>query len=113
LGAVKIEVLSTKMKFLKKLVTKWVREDWDNQRAINSGIRASNVIKSASSDDEISTRSSVNFRFHVAQGGTVAQVNWYDSKHDRYESELYIISEDKDLGQEIASIIMQHNLRNG
>lgn len=101
------------MNFLKKLVIKWVRADWEEQRSVNVSSRSAGVVKAVSSDDDISTRSSVTFRFHSAQGGTVAQVNWYDVKRDRYESDLYIISEDKDLGQEVASIIMQHNLRNG
>lgn len=99
------------MNFLKKLVIKWIREDWDNQRLTNS--RSSGIVKASAVDDDLSTRSSANFKFHTANGGTVAQVSWYDSKRDRYESELYIIGEDKDLGQEVSSIIMQHHLRNG
>ncbi len=103
------------MKFFKNLVTKWVREDWENQRKLNavSGSGRAMKVSSAALDDEMNTKSSVNFKFHSAQGGTVAQVSWYDSKRDRYESDLYIISDDKDLGQEVASIIMQHHLRNG
>lgn len=98
------------MNFLKKLVIKWIREDWENQRLTNSrgiGVKASLV------DDDLSSKNTASFKFHTAHGGTVAQVTWYDSTRDRYESEIYIIGEDKDMGQEVSSIIMQHHLRNG
>lgn len=93
--------------FIKK--SKWA---WENSQDVSSN-RPVAVGKVSSVDDDINSRSSVNFRFHTAQGGTVAHVTWYDSKRDRYESDLYIISDEKDLGQEISSIIMQHHLRNG
>jgi Fic family protein len=48
-----------------------------------------------------------------AYGGTIIEVSDYDEHTDRYNRDLYIITAEQDLSTEIASILVQHNLRHG
>jgi hypothetical protein len=63
----------------------------------------------------ISTRSidSQGFRLQVykANGGIVVEARTYDRRNDEDRNSLYVITEDKDLGEEIAKIITMENLK--
>ena len=53
------------------------------------------------------------FRINVykASGGTVIETNMYDRIKDREHRGLFVITDDKDLGQELGKIITMENLR--
>ena len=57
--------------------------------------------------------SSQSFRLNIygASGGTIIETTKYDRKHDENRHSLHIVTEDKDLGQEIAKIITMEQLR--
>jgi hypothetical protein len=65
---------------------------------------------------ESSTRSveaNSGFRINVyrASGGTVIETNVYDHVKGREHRGLFVVTDDKDLGQELGKIITMENLR--
>lgn len=61
-------------------------------------------------DDIIDHRKSYNIKMQPAHGGTILEVSHYDTRKDEYNRDLYIIEQDKDIGQEISSILVQYRL---
>lgn len=63
----------------------------------------------------LSTRSidsnGINFTVYRANGGYILEHRVYDTKNDRTDNSLYIITEDKNLGEEIGKIIVFEALR--
>jgi hypothetical protein len=57
--------------------------------------------------------SSNSFRLNVygASGGTIIETTKYDRKSDENRHSLHVVTEDKDLGQELAKIITMEQLR--
>jgi hypothetical protein len=56
---------------------------------------------------------SQGFRLQVygASGGTIVETTKYDRKSDENRHSLHVITEDKDLGEELAKIITMEQLR--
>ncbi len=56
---------------------------------------------------------SQGFRLQVygASGGTIVETTKYDQKKDENRHSLHVVTEDKDLGQELAKIITMEQLR--
>lgn len=53
----------------------------------------------------------MNFTIHKANGGYVVQYNQYDKSTERSDTKLHIITDDKDLGEELGKIISFEILR--
>jgi hypothetical protein len=56
---------------------------------------------------------SQGFRLNIygASGGTIVETTKYDQKKDENRHSLYVVTEDKDLGEELAKIITMESLR--
>lgn len=54
----------------------------------------------------------MDFTVYRANGGTIIETRMYDRKTDRNSTGLHIITDDKDLGDEIAKIITYERIRN-
>jgi hypothetical protein len=56
---------------------------------------------------------SQGFRLNVygASGGTIIETTKYDRKNDDNRHSLHVVTEDKDLGEELAKIITMESLR--
>ena len=56
---------------------------------------------------------SQSFRLNIygASGGTIIETTKYDRKSDENRHSLHVVTEDKDLGQELAKIITMEQLR--
>jgi hypothetical protein len=54
---------------------------------------------------------SINFSVTRANGGYVVQFSQYDKRNDRMDTKLHIVTDDKDLGEEIGKIISFETLR--
>jgi hypothetical protein len=56
---------------------------------------------------------SQGFRLQVygASGGTIVETTKYDQKKDENRHSLYVVTEDKDLGEELSKIITMEQLR--
>lgn len=63
--------------------------------------------------DDSPNLSSQGFRLNIygASGGTIVETTKYDRKHDDNRHSLHVITEDKDLGEELGKIITMEQLR--
>jgi len=85
------------MNFIKKLVIKWVRDDW------NSASREAPV--AVASKDIGLNDCELSFRIYGATGGYVMDFRRYDKRTDRYDSQLYIVPKEEDIGERVARIV--------
>ena len=100
------------MNWFKRMVVKWVREDWDRARDEQDCYPTPNI----SGMNSISTRDvnsdpTLQFKIYSAIGGKVVEFSRYDRKIDRHHHDIYIIGKDEDFGEKIARIVMIENLK--
>ena len=100
------------MNWFKRMVVKWVREDWDRARDEQDCY----PIPKISAMNSISTRDvnsdpTLQFKIYSAIGGKVVEFSRYDRKIDRHHHDIYIIGKDEDFGEKIARIAMIENLK--
>ena len=64
-------------------------------------------------DSEGPNIQSQGFRLNVysASGGTIIETTKYDSKKDEHRHSLHVVTDDKELGEELAKIITMESLR--
>ena len=53
----------------------------------------------------------IRFQVYKASGGFIVETSMYDRQRDRHHNGLHIITEDKDLGQELGKIITMETLK--
>lgn len=78
--------------------------------------RLGNWLLNKPEEDDYSNMDSLNsngmrFQLYNANGGYVIETRVYDETHDRNRNKLYVITEDKDLGEELGKIITMESLR--
>lgn len=98
------------MKWLKRRVIKWVREDWEKARedgSIANKVYASRDVEAGMCDAE----PVLNFRVFSAVGGQVVEFRRYDRKTDRTDTSTYIITKDQDFGEKISKIANMEMLK--
>lgn len=93
------------MKIFKKWFAKMCQEAWENAKE-NRSEQPIAVVES----NGISGHG-MNFTVYRASGGHIIEHRVYDRKTDRTNNSLHIITDDKDLGEEIGKIITYENLR--
>jgi hypothetical protein len=86
---------------LKQRIRNWLMNDSDSEECY--------AIEDSNGPD----LSSNSFRLNVygASGGTIIETTKYDRKSDENRHSLHIVTEDKDLGEELAKIITMEQLR--
>ncbi len=69
--------------------------------------------ESISIDDCGINLASQGFRLNIygASGGTIIETTKYDRKNDENRHSLHVVTDDKNLGEEISKIITMENLR--
>jgi hypothetical protein len=113
------------MNWLKKIVVKWMRDEWDNmyntkQSAGYKG-ESYNVgqIKPLSLSDLTTTSpstNSINFQIYPANGGHVAEITFVDPNQftiggTNPRKSLHIIPSSEDLGEALSKIITYEMLK--
>jgi hypothetical protein len=90
------------MKWLKRIVVAWVREDWYSSQPVQDtpsvGARAIDV-------------EGLSFNVMSAQGGTVVQIRRYDHKSDRNNNATHVIPDGEDISTAIGHIVSMELLR--
>jgi len=71
---------------------------------------ASSKVRAMPSPNMLETHG-MNFSIHKANGGYIVQYSQYDRRTDRSDNKLHIITDDKDLGEELGKIITLESLR--
>jgi hypothetical protein len=97
------------MKFFRKWFAKKCRQAWEDARNDEAEMpisKAQLVTASRSIDSN-----GMNFTVYRANGGHVIETRQYDRKRDNNDHSLHIITDDKDLGEEIGKIITFERLK--
>jgi hypothetical protein len=89
------------MKWLKKKIVSWVREDWYNSQPV-----ADVAVGARSVDVE-----GLSFNVMPAQGGTVVQIRSYDRKSDRNNNITHVIPDGEDIAVRLGQIVSMELLR--
>ena len=93
------------MNWFKKLIVKWVREDWKNAQneaaTIGGTIRESDVV-----DIE-----GIRFTLMAAHGGAILQTRKYDNRTDRHLYNTYIIADGEEVAERVGQIVALELLR--
>ena len=103
IGVNKISVAKQKTMKLtfKQKLRSWLMNDGDD------------YAESITIDSDGPNLSSHGFRLNIygASGGTIIETTKYDRKSDENRHSLHVVTEDKDLGEELSKIITMEQLR--
>ena len=61
--------------------------------------------------ESFDSRNCIRFKIVWGRGGKIVETNRFDSKKDEFVQSLYIITDDKELGQEIEKILSYEALK--
>ena len=102
------------MNFFKRMIVKWVREDWENARDQPEDCYPSPKLSRANSVSTgrgIDSDPTLQFKVYSAVGGKIVEFTRYDRKSDRHDHQIYVIGKDEDFGEMIAKISTLEVLR--
>jgi hypothetical protein len=96
------------MNWLKLKLRDWANSAQDTYESVPMKMATANAIgRGASLDSD----KGIRFQVYKASGGMIVETSTYDRQKDRSYNGLYIITDEKDLGQEIAKIITMETLK--
>ena len=103
------------MKWFKRMITRWVREDWDTvgnnvNIAQNKKMLATSTI-GRSSNDDIAGNAGLNITVMPAIGGRIITFRHYDRRKDDNQFRHYVIPEDMDFERELGKMITLESMR--
>jgi hypothetical protein len=106
------------MNWFKRIVVKWVREDWDNAGRVqqedcypSTKMSRGNPISTISGRTNVDSEPTLQFKVYSAVGGKIVEFSRYDPKSDRTDRQIYIIGKDEEFGEKIAKISTLEALR--
>lgn len=97
------------MNWFKRMVIRWVREDWEQSRMENK--MYGNEVAIADSSDTMMGDPVLHFKVYPAVGGRIVEFRRYDRSRGNSETTSYIITEDQNFGERIAKISTIENLK--
>jgi hypothetical protein len=98
------------MNFIKRMIVKWVRDDWE-RAGREQDCYATVSPKNSLSGRDVNSDPTLQFKIYNAVGGKVVEFSRYDRKLDRHHHDIYIIPKDEDFGTKIAKIAMLESLK--
>ena len=100
------------MNWFKRIVVKWICEDWDNARQEQDCFPTTKMSSnSIVSSRDVNSDPTLQFKVYNAIGGKVVEFSRYDRQKDRNFHDIYIIGKDEDFGEKIAKIAMLEVLK--
>jgi hypothetical protein len=84
---------------------------WFNRKIHNALAEGHIITESTAAHSSRLNSNGMNFSVHKANGGFIIEYHYYDKHRDRGEHKLHIVTEDKDLGEELGKIISFETLR--
>jgi len=107
------------MKWFKRMIVKWVQEDWDNaciavnrkESAMLSSSRGLSTVRGNS--DNIDGHTGLNITVMAAIGGKIITFRHYDRRKDDNQFRHYVIPDDLDFERELGKMITMESLRQG
>jgi hypothetical protein len=99
------------MNWFDKWLYKKTRDMWDNSyKYQDEGIKMGTAAVLSTGERSIDANG-FTLKVFRANGGTIIETRKYDMKRDTSNNGLYIITDDKDLGDEIGKIITMEGLK--
>jgi len=99
--------------WLKKKFAQWSREAWEDAYANDASIQVSNHTGLAilPPGNSFNVSNGLNFTICRADGGYIVQTQYWDSRQGSNINSLHIITDDKDIGEELNKIFIFTNLK--
>jgi hypothetical protein len=98
------------MNWLKLKLRNWANSAQDIYESVPMKMATANSI-GIGRGPTLDSDKGIRFQVYKANGGMVVETSTYDRHKDRSHSGLYIITDGKDLGQELAKIITMETLK--
>jgi hypothetical protein len=98
------------MNWLKLKLRNWANSAQDTYESVPMKMATANSI-SIGRGPSLDNDRGIRFQVYKASGGMIIETSTYDRHKDRSYTSLHIITEDKDLGQEISKIITMESLK--
>ena len=86
----------------KQKIRNWLMNDDDEY---------SNAIIALDETPSIDNSNGFRLQVYKAKGGIVVETRSYDPRKDESRNSLYVVNDEKDLGEELGKIITMENLR--
>ena len=104
------------MKWFKRMITRWVREDWENAKEENKNMhmpKLSRGLTVGSNPDSIDSHVGLNITVMPAIGGKVITFRHYNRHTDNSQLRHYVIHDELDFERELGKMITLESIRNG
>jgi hypothetical protein len=103
------------MKWLDRWIFKKVKNGAELEKR-NDQINEMNMVKMSTGiavgrGPSLDSDKGIRFQVYKANGGMIVETSSYDRNRDRHITGLHIITDDKDLGQELGKIITMETLK--
>jgi hypothetical protein len=99
------------MKWFDKWFKKKCVQAWNDRHEVEAdstvGLNKAQLVRASHSIDS----PGMSFTVYRANGGHIIETRTYDKHKDRHNNGLHIITDDKDIGDEIGKIITLEHLR--
>lgn len=109
------------MKWFKRMITRWVREDWENASTESSSVTTVNTttglsksrraVVNQSTASSIDGHAGLNITVMSAIGGKIITFRHYDRRTDDTQFHHYVVPEDMDFERELGKMITLESLR--
>ena len=96
------------MMWLKRKIRDWVDDAYLEDDYGNAVAKIDQCVVETNSPEDID---SYTLRVWKATGGRCIQYKRYDNKNDRLHSQLYVVSDEEDLGEAVTNIVVQQSLQ--
>ena len=83
---------------------------YEEDMAVNSVTSSSRRLRRSSDSDELRSNG-MSFNLYAAEGGTVIETKFYDSKNDVNDHRLYIIPDGEDFSNVLGQIVSMERMR--
>ena len=102
------------MKWFKRMVVKWVKEDWDNASPATESSGLNKVrrgIVTSMGSDNIDGHAGLNITVMSAIGGKIVTFRHYDRRKDDTNYRHYVIPDELDFERELGKMITMESIR--
>ena len=104
------------MKWFKHMITRWVREDWENAKEENKNMQpklSTRGLTVRPNTDSIDSHVGLNITVMPAIGGKVITFRHYNRHTDDSQLRHYVIHDELDFERELGKMITLESIRNG
>ena len=106
------------MKWFKRMITRWVREDWENASTESSSVTSATgllkprrAVVNQSTASSIDGQAGLNITVISAIGGRIITFRHYDRRNDDTQFHHYVVPEDMDFERELGKMITLESMR--